>query len=96
MLKFLSQHLKLQKKEQKRAKIEQKEKSNEEKHKICTEILEVQSLLENFDDEVKEDFLNGTNGACVSVFMFIGHHSFTIFLTKDTLNAFFEKHVFLK
>eukprot|EP00493_Phyllostaurus_siculus_P014470 UN14693 len=58
------EHLKLQKKEQKRAKIEQKEKSNEEKHKICTEILEVQSLLENFDDEVKEDFLNGTKGAC--------------------------------
>ena len=62
------QYAKVQKKEQKRARLELKEKSNEERRQLVTQVLEVQLLLESFDDEVKEHFLNGTNGAVVSYF----------------------------
>eukprot|EP00794_Sanderia_malayensis_P018152 gene18152-19963_t len=58
------EYIKLQKKEQKRAKLEMKEKGFNERKKTATQILEVQTLLENIDDDVKEDFRNGTEGAC--------------------------------
>ena len=43
-----------------------KEKSNEERRNLVIQVLEVQSLLENLGEDVKSDFLNGTNGAVVS------------------------------
>eukprot|EP00112_Aurelia_sp_Birch-Aquarium-sp1_P024496 Seg779.3 transcript_id=Seg779.3/GoldUCD/mRNA.D3Y31 product=Caprin-1 protein_id=Seg779.3/GoldUCD/D3Y31 len=57
------EHVKIQKKEQKRANIQMKEKSNEERKHLVVQVLEVQSLLENLDEDVKQDFLSGTNGA---------------------------------
>jgi len=57
------EYAKVQKKEQKRARLELKEKSIEERRHLVTQVLEVQFLLEGFDDQVKEHFLNGTNGA---------------------------------
>ena len=59
------EHIKIQKKEQKRANIQMKEKSNEERKQLVVHVLELQSLLENIDEDVKQDFLNGTNGAVV-------------------------------
>ena len=61
------QHNKMQRKEQKRAKIELKEKSSEEQRTIVTQVLEVQSFLESMSDEVKEDFRKEANGAIVSI-----------------------------
>ena len=62
-------HVKIQKKEQKRAKVELKEKNNEERRSLVTQVLEVQSLLESLGDDVKDDFLSGQNGAVVSLCM---------------------------
>lgn len=58
--------MKVQKKEQKRAKVEMKEKNNEERKTLLIQILEVQSLLDSLGDDVKDDFLNEKNGAVVS------------------------------
>ena len=58
--------MKVQKKEQKRAKVELKEKNSEEKKQFLVQVLQIQSLLEKLGDDVRNDFLNETNGAVVS------------------------------
>ena len=42
--------------------------------KVC-QVLELQSLMDNLSEDVRVDFLNGTNGAVVSYVLFFRRHS---------------------
>lgn len=60
------QHQKLQKKIAKRDQAEKAAAQHESDiSKVC-QVLELQSLMDNLSEDVRADFLNGTNGAVVS------------------------------
>ena len=62
----LLQHQKLQKKLAKRDQAAQAAAQHDgDISKVC-QVLELQSLMDNLSEDVRVDFLNGTNGAVVS------------------------------
>ena len=62
----LLQHQKLQKKLAKRDQAAQAAAQRDgDISKVC-QVLELQSLMDNLSEDVRVDFLNGTNGAVVS------------------------------
>ena len=61
----LFQYAKLSKKEAKRLKQEQTTFGESKAFEAVTGVVEVQALLGNMTEEVRPDFLAGTNGACL-------------------------------
>lgn len=58
------EHSKLVKKEQKRIKQEQKDQAENRNHETVLDTVEVQAILGELSEDVRPDFLSGSNGAC--------------------------------
>lgn len=58
------EHKKLLKKEEKRVKQEHKDQVESRSHQIVFNVVEVQAILGELSEEVRPDFLSGSNGAC--------------------------------
>lgn len=73
------EYLKLLKRDQKRVKQEQKEQFETRCQEAVWRTIQIQSLLSELNEDVRPDFLNATNGACLLTDTELGH-----------LDAFYE------